>query len=221
MSMLYKFFTKTKKEWNEMIPDGFLDSLVRMYDYLVLQEVKESLYYYNEEQIARDIQNYMFALNFELGSTEVCTFTGEKLDITEDFLESIESRLLSGQAGRAKRLAFRKDVQKEYTSKTLTQEIVLEGKPVHETNLFESLKERYEHNLKQKVLDPFLENENFRRAIIDLDMEDFKTYDQRIKDDVTFLINNLQEKYHYTKQGAKHVCMYVIDNDLAHKFANP
>ena len=55
MSTLCNFFTKGRKELNEMIPEGFLDSLLRMYDYTILQEVKESLYYYNEEQIARDI----------------------------------------------------------------------------------------------------------------------------------------------------------------------
>ena len=79
--------------------------------------------------------------------------------------------------------------------------------------------DRYVHNLKEKVLDPFLENENFRRAIKDYDHEDFKTYDKRIRDDVTYLINNLCEKCKYTEQGAKEICIYVIDNDLAKKFA--
>jgi len=73
MSQLCNFFTKSRKELSEMIPDGFLDSLLRMYDYTILQEVKESLYYYNEEQISRDIQNYLFAINFEPGSVETCT----------------------------------------------------------------------------------------------------------------------------------------------------
>ena len=78
-----------------------------MYNYTVLQQVKASLYYYNEGQIARDIQNYIFALNFEIGSTETCTFTGEKIEITETFLESIENRLLNSEVEMEKRLAFR------------------------------------------------------------------------------------------------------------------
>ena len=53
--------------WPSSCPTGFLDSLRRMYNYQILQEVKESLYYYNEEQIAGDIQNYLFALNYETG----------------------------------------------------------------------------------------------------------------------------------------------------------
>ena len=221
MSDLCSFFNKLRKEQNVSIPEGFLKSLLDMYDYTILQEVKESLYYYNEEQISRDIQNYLFALNFEIGSTETCKFTGEKLEITEEFLEGIESRLLSAKIEKDNRLTFRKDTQKEYTSKTLTQEIMLDGKQITETKLYESMFERYVYNLKEKVLDPFLENENFRRAIKDYNMEDFKTYDKRIRGDVTFLMKNICSKYHYTDQGAKEICIYVIDNDLARKFAKP
>ena len=47
MSDLCNFFTKARKEIRDLIPQGFLDSLLRMYDYTILQEVKESLYYYN------------------------------------------------------------------------------------------------------------------------------------------------------------------------------
>ncbi|MGD9238356.1 MAG: serine protein kinase PrkA, partial [Desulfobacterales bacterium] len=179
----------------------------------------ESLYYYNQEQIAREIKNYLFAINFEIGSVETCTYTGEKLEITEEFLESIEGKLLGPKADRNQRKAFRDETQKEYTSKTLTQEIMVEGVPIQETRVYQSMHDRYVYNLKEKVLDPFLKNENFRRAIKDYDVEDFKTYDKRIRDDVAYLINNLCEKCKYTEQGAKEICIYVIDNDLAKKFA--
>ena len=221
MSDLCKFFTKIHKSVKDLIPAGFLDSLLRMYDYTILQEVKESLYYYNQEQISREIQNYLFAINFEIGSVETCTYTGEKLEITEEFLKGIETRLLGTKANDDQLKTFRSVSQKEYTTKTLTQEIMVDGLPIVETNIFKSMHDRYVYNLKEKVLDPFLENENFRRAIKDYDEEDFKTYDKRIRDDVSYLIKNLCEKYNYTEQGAKEVCMYVIDSDLAKKFANP
>ena len=221
MSTLYKFFTKYRKELNESIPKGFMDSLLRMYNYTILQEVKESLYYYNEEQISKDIQNYLFSINFEIGSVETCNFTGIKLEITEDFLESIESQLLGPKVDKETRLSFRKETQNEYTSKTLTQEIILDGNHITETALYQSLHDRYVYNLKEKVLDPFLDNDNFRRAIKDYDKEAFKTYDKRIRDDVKSLIDNLCKKCSYTEQGAKEVCMYVIDMDLAKKFSNP
>jgi predicted Ser/Thr protein kinase len=218
MSVLCNYFHKLPRA-RDLIPDGFLESLLRMYDYTVLQEVKESLYYYNEEQIARDIQNYLFALNFELGAVATCTFTGDRLEINEALLSAIERRLLGDEAEESRRLQFRKDTQQEYTSRTLTQEIVLEGKSVTETELYHALHERYVYNLKEKVLDPLLENENFRRAIKDYDQESFRTYDRRIREDVTFLMNNLRDKFGYTEKGAQEVCIYVIDNDLAASYA--
>jgi len=221
MSDLCKFFTKVHKDVRDLLPQGLLDSLLRMYDYTVLQEVKESLYYYNEEQIARDIQNYLFAINFEIDTTVVSTFTGERLEISEEFLSGIEYRLLGPAATRFQRLEFRKETQREYTSRTLTQEIMVEGLSIGQTRVFRDLRERYIYNLKEKVLDPLLENENFRRAIKEFNEDGFKTYDKKIREDVSYLIANLGKKYRYSEQGAKDVCIYVIDNDLAKKFASP
>jgi hypothetical protein len=216
--MLNTFFTKSRPEIKDSIPKGFLDSLLRLYNYTVLQEVKESLYYYNEEQISIDIQNYLFAVNFEIGAVETCKFTGEKLEITEDFFKHIETRLVSAKLNNHDRYLFRRSIHQEYTSRTLTQEILLEGKPITETDVYNSLHERYVYNLKEKVLEPFLENENFRRAIKDYDTEDFKTYDKKIRSDVTFMMKNLCDKWKYTEQGAKEICMYVVDNDLPNQF---
>ena len=219
MSDLCKFFSNIRKEIKELIPQGFLDSLLRMYDYTILQEVKESLYYYNAEQISKEIQNYLFAINFEIGSVETCTYTGAKLEISEEFLAHIEERLLGAKADSKQRQTFRRETQKEYTTKTLTQEIMVEGLSITDTKIFKDMSDRYVYNLKEKVLDPFLDNENFRRAIKDYNTEDFKTYDKRIRDDATYLINNLCDKYRYTELGAKEVCIYVIDSDLAKKFS--
>jgi predicted Ser/Thr protein kinase len=221
MYTLKKYFTKIRPDLNESVPEGFLESLTRMYDYTILQEVKESLYYYNEEQISRDIRNYLFAINFEIGDRETCKYTGESIEVTEDFLWGIESRILGAKTTETRRKEFRKETQKTYTSETLTQEIMLEGKAVNETKLYRELYERYVYNLKEKVLDPFLENENFRQGIKDYGKESFKTFDKRIREDVTFLISNLCQKHGYTEQGAKEVCIYVIDGDLARKYEMP
>jgi predicted Ser/Thr protein kinase len=218
MAMLYSFFKKQRKDLSVFVPDGFLDSCVRSYNYAVLQEVKESLYYYNEEKISKDIQNYLFAINFEMGRIEKCVYTGEEVEITEDFFQAIERRVLGPNLSSAQHLSFRKDVQKQYTSSTWTQEMLMDGKGLCETDLYQSLHERYVHNLKEKVMDPFLKNDNFRSAVKDYATESFKTYDKRIREEVTFLMQNLIRKYGYTEQGAKEVCIYVIDNDLARTF---
>ncbi len=211
MSIMCKFFGELQKNNNLPIPDGFLQSLLRMYNYTVLQEVKESLYFYNEQQIARDIQNYIFAINFEIGTDVKCQFTGDRLAVTEEFLSGIEARLLGTETTDYRRNAFREETQREYTTRALPQEVLIENKRVEETGLFSDLHERYIYNIKEKVLEPFMGNENFRRAIADYDREEFKTYDKRIRDDVAYLIGNLMEKYHYSQLGAKEVCMYVID----------
>jgi hypothetical protein len=41
---------------------------------------------------------------------------------------------------------------------------MVEGRNPQETALYQSLHDRYVFNLKEKVLEPFLENANFRRA---------------------------------------------------------
>lgn len=219
MSTLCLFFTKVRKDLNQSIPERFLISLLDMYDYTILQEVKESLYYYNEAQIERDLQNYMFSSNFEIGSTAVCSFTGDKIEISASFFEGIERRLLGENQDEKVRLAFREETQKAYASKALTQEVMLEGVALTETELYQSLYERYVFNLKEKVLEPFLKNENFRQAVKDFDEPSFKSHDRRIRDDVTFMMTNLCEKSKYTQRGAKEICIYVIDNELAKKFA--
>ncbi len=216
MSMLGTFFRKFCKNDREILPMGFLDSLLRMYNYTVLQEVKESLYYYNEEQISREIMNYIFAVNFEIGAVETCTFTGEKLEISEDFFARMEDRL---QIERTNRMSFRNNVQKTYTTNALPQEMLRDGLPITETTLYQHLYEKSTYNLKEKVLEPFLKNENFRRAVKDYNREDFRTYDKKIQSDVTFMIENLQQKFRYSRQGAKEICIYVIDNNLARQFA--
>ncbi len=218
MPVLCAFFRNLMKVRSGMIPPGLLESILRMYDYNVLQQVKESLYYYNEEQIAQDIKNYISAVNFEIGSTAKCIFTGEVLDITNAYLESIENRLFIANADQRRREIMRTDVLKEYTTNALTTEMMVEGKVITETRLFISLHERYVHNLKKRVLEPFLDNENFRRAIKDYDTEGFRTYDKRIRSDVEFLIENMMTKFGYTKKGANEVCIYVIDSNLAAKF---
>jgi len=218
MPVLCGFFRNLMMVRSGLIPPGFLESILRMYDYNVLQQVKESLYYYNEERITMDIKNYISAINFEIGSTAKCLFTGELLDITNAYLESIENRLFIANADQKRREIMRIDVLKEYTTNALSVEMMVEGKKLTETRLFNSLYERYVHNLKKRVLEPFLENDNFRRAIKDFDTEGFKTYDKRIRSDVEFLINNMMAKFGYTKQGANEVCIYVIDSNLAAKF---
>ena len=141
MTTLRKFFSRNA-QWKKMIPDGFLDALMQMYDYTITQEIKEALYYYNEEQIDHDLKNYIFALNFEEGEQVNCIYTGDRFTIGEEFFRPIEARLFADISDYTEVLAYRREFQKEYTSRTLTQELRLDGRKQHETRLYRSLYER-------------------------------------------------------------------------------
>lgn len=219
MAMVSNFFKQFSVAPNWTVPEGFLDSLESLYNYTVLQEVKESLYSYNEERISKEIQNYLFAINFDTGRTEKCAYTGEEIEVTENFFDGFERRILGEYSTREERRSFRVDVHKQYTSTTLTQEMLVQGKRLDETSLYHSLIQRYTYNLKEKVLDPLLKNDNFRNAVKDYATESFKSYDKRIRSDVSLLIRTLKSKFQYTEQGAREVCIYVIDNDIAARFS--
>ena len=118
MADLSAFFTRLHPEFSSSIPAGFLDSLLRHYNYTVLQEVKESLYYYNEEQISREIQNYLFAVSFEPGTDgHQPLHRRQKLEITERLLRS-DREPPSGQRKSIgdSALPFGSAVQKQYTA---------------------------------------------------------------------------------------------------------
>ncbi len=145
-------------------------------------------------------------------------YTGDKLLVGDELFLALERCLVNHGADNEKRHLFRKATQKQYASQALTQELILAGKPLEETALYEKLHERYVHYLKEKVLDPILRNENFRRAIKDFETENFRTYDKKVRTDVSFLITNLCEKFSYTRQGAREVALYLIDNKISEDF---
>lgn len=216
MDMLKKFFEKGKK--NENISQEFLDSLEVLYDYNVLQEVKESIYYYNKEQLSKDIQNYLFAINYDPGVNKTCDYTGDKIEISEEYFNTFESIVLGASSTAAQKKIFRKDTHNEYVRKTLYQEIGLDGKKITETEQYKSLFKKYTRNLKEHALAPHVENNNFRLAIKDFGASSFKTYGERLRRDVKLLITNLVKDFKYSEEGAKQICYYVLDKKLTEKY---
>jgi len=217
MDKVISFFRKNE-ELNRKIPHGFLDSIEGMYDYNVLQEVKEAIYSYNENHISKDIQNYLFAINFENGEEIRNPYTGDVLNINEEIFRDFEMIFLGTRSTVRERRSFRADIHSQYIAKTLSQEINLQGKNILETEQHQALFEKYTRNLKENALAPYLNNENFRRAIQDYNTDAFKTYDNRLRRDVKLLINNLTSKFKYTLESAKQVSLYVLDKKLTDKY---
>ncbi|MFA8300696.1 MAG: hypothetical protein ACEPOV_11075 [Hyphomicrobiales bacterium] len=217
MEMIRDFFRKNK-HLDKFVPKDFVRSLEDLYDFNVLQEVKESIYSYNEKQISRDIKNYLYAINFEIGEAKTCSYTNDIIEITEEFFTATEVIVLGVDTPIEERKQFREDTHRDYISKILAQEINIEGKDIIDTSLYKSLFDKYTRNLKENALAPYFGNENFRRAILDYHTPKFNSYDARMKHDVNLLMLNLKDKFKYTREGARQVCIYVLDNKLAEKY---
>lgn len=218
MEDVKEYFTNKKDELEIDLPSDFIDKLIDLYDYDVLQQVKDSLYFYNEKHITNEILNYLFAINFEIGDVKKNDLTNEEIEITEDYLSNFEVRILGNNATLSVRKNFRNEVLNDYVTQTLSQEIRVNNKKVTETKQFKNLFDKYTRNLKENVLAPYLNNDNFRRAILDYGTTAFYTYDERIKRDVSQLINNLVNKYSYSEIGAKQVSVYVLDKKIDNKY---
>lgn len=214
MEDVKEYFISKKDTLEIELPSDFIDKLIDLYDYDILQQVKESLYYYNEKLIANEIINYLFAINYEMGDVKNNLYNNETVEVNENLFKAFEQRILGTNVNRDTALQFRNDMLQEYITQTLSQEIRINNKKITDTKQFKSLFDKYTKNLKEDVLAPYLDNDNFRRAILDYGTNSFNTYDERVKRDVTQLINNLQSKYNYSEKGAKQVSVYVLDKKI-------
>jgi len=220
MQMVKDFFGKTKKDLEGRGSEKFLASLVDSYDHYLLQDVKESLYNYNEAQIRQDIKDYLVSVPHEFDAPRKVRneYTGQVMEVTGQSLQYFEDRVNKGKMSDEKRREFRDRVTNKYSSKTLNTEIRVQGKDIEETEQFKELYDAYARNLKENILDPVKNNEHFRHALQDYGTEQFSVYDKRTRADVALLMRNLQGKFRYTEEGAKQVSLYVIDQKLAEKF---
>jgi hypothetical protein len=200
---------------NERIPQNFLASLVDSYDYTVLGEVKEALYYYNQEQVVKDILNYLWAINHDVGTKTKCPFTREEIEVTLDFLKLMATYLIGYEAQDKEALDLADEIQKKFVT-LFSRERNIQG-----TDLYRELLSTYSKNLREQVLAPFANNVNFYEAIKVFGTKEFETFDidRRLREHIVFMMKNLIEKFGYTEQGAKEICLYVLDKKLAEKFS--
>ncbi|MBN2728324.1 MAG: hypothetical protein JXR53_03790 [Bacteroidales bacterium] len=218
MTHVAEYFNNLPDKIRAHIPNGFADAIFKLYEMNILEEVKESIFYYNDEQISKDICNYLFAINFDAGETVKSDYTGEELNIDEDWFKNIEQYLMDKSLSDIVRQEQRAKIQKEYVTKTLAQEIRVKNKDIRQTSQFKSLFGKYSESLKKFSLDPFMENTNFIRALHEYGTENFKSYDTRLKKDIDFMLGNMVKKFGYTKQGALIAVLHVVDNNLVERY---
>ena len=231
-SFVKKYFQKKKKirmdnvsafygqnqELKKHLSNDFIDSLVQQYDYELIQMLREAIYYFNEKQIRRDIINYMYCVNFEIGTTVKSIYTGDIIELDENYFKNFEAIFMGTTSTAKMRQSFRKEVQAEYVSNTLSVEMQVKKRKIQNTKQFNSLYEKYANNLKENAFRPYEDNENFRLAINDYNTEAFRTYDNKIKRDVKHFLENLIKRHKYTLKGAKEIVLYAMDKKLSGKF---
>jgi hypothetical protein len=211
-------FYEKNTEVKNWLPEGFIDSIVNQYDYNVLQEIRESIYFFNEKQISRDIMNYLYGVNFEAGTKIESPYTKDKITVNEDYFKNFEAIFLGATSTQKMRDSFRNDIQNEYVSKTLSIEIQVKNKKLKETEQFKNLFEKYTKSLKENALAPYINNDSFRMALKDYGTPSFKKYDSRLKKDVQQLLSQLVKMFDYELEGAKQIAIYALDKNLPAKF---
>ena len=214
MEMVVEYFENLNKEETKDIPAYFFESLVKLYNYNIVQEMNEAIYYYNKEQISEDILNYLYAINFETGDNVKCTYTGKEIKITPDFYKDFEAIYTGVTATPKTRELFRKQQHEQYIRHTLSQEINVENKQITQTEQYKELFAKYTTSLKQNALAHYVENNNFKEALMAYGTPKYNKSDERIKRDIELLIKNLQKKFGYTEKGALQISKYVLDNKL-------
>ncbi len=198
-----------------LVPEGFLESMYDVYDNGVLNQIKESLFDFNEERIQKDIKNYLFTLTLDVGDMQTCPYTGEEIGKDRSFMRSLEKVILGDKKLGVIR-DYRKGLMKKFVSNTQSYEMGVEGKTIDKTFQFNSLYDAYKNNLKDNVLEPVKGNPNFRRAILAYGTKEFNdAYDKTTKKNTDLLLNNLQKKFKYTLKSAQDLSVYAIDNLFA------
>lgn len=208
------FRRRVGKEYRDKISENFIKSVVNWYDYEVFNEVRESLYFYNEEKISEDILTYFCAINYDPGNKIKCKFTGKEIEVTTEFLQLIGSYISGKQVTELETMEIARTVQKRYT------EMIAQGyDKIVETELYQDLYDAYVNTLKEKALQPFVKNNTFKDAVKSFGNKEFDTFDTRLKEHVVYMVRRLEGKFHYTEQGAKEICLYVIEQKLVEKFS--
>lgn len=165
--------------------------------------------------MTEDVLHYFWAIDYDVGTKMVCPYTGKEVEITKDFFKFMATRLAGKEMTDAQAEQFAQETQKK--SVTIRAR---EGITIREMDLYRDLMDAYRINLKEKVLQPFVKNENFREAIKSFGKPEFDTFDSRLKEHVVHMIHTLVTKFGYTEQGAKEICLYVLDKNLHGKFAS-
>ncbi len=210
-------FVSNEPFLKNVVSEEFTKTLYNLYEFNILDEVKESLYFYNEAKMKRDIKNYLFALNFEPGEKVFSPETGDTLELNDDFYNSVEP-FIFGESNIENIKELRKQEHLTYVTQTLTKEIKLKNIPVEQTEQFLHLFGKYTDNLKKSTLVPYENNVHFKSCIETHNTPAFNKFENTLKKRVARLFENMCKKFGYTETSAQYIILYVLDNNLNQRF---
>jgi len=220
MGNVAEYFKNLPEKFATIIPKGFIESLFKLYEITILNEVKEAIFHVNEPQIIETISDYLFALNFELGETVHSSYTNNEINITEEWLKDVEQYLFDEEITSHEIDINRRAIHKEYIARTLAQDIKIKKMNIADTEQFLRLFKKYGENLKKHALEPYLANNNFRRALSEYRTENFNSYDSNLKNDIKYMLKSMQKKFGYSIDGALTVVLHVVENNLNDVYKN-
>jgi len=186
----------------------FTESLMKFYNYNVVEEMKEAMYFYNKEQISIDILNYLCAINYKIGDKVKCQFTNQQIEVTIDFLKLVGGYISGKRLNDSEAVSLAEEIQKKYVK------VIVQTLKITETEFYKELFNDYVRNLKERVLEPFINNDSFRQAIKAYSTKSFETFDTKIKERIVHMITNLINEFGYTEKGAQQICLYIIEKGL-------
>lgn len=213
-------FVRNEPTLFSSVPAKFIDALFNLYEYNILDEVKDSLFFYNEVNMKRDIKNYLFALNFEYGEKIRSHYTGDTIELNDDFFNSVEPFLYGDTIDENTILQQRKQEHLTYVTQTLSDEIQQKEKNIEQTEQFLILLAKYADNLKKSSLLPYENNEHFKRCVEAFNTPAFNKFELPLKKTVNRLVDNMCRKFGYHEQSAQYIILYVLENRLNERFRN-
>ncbi len=213
-------FIRNESSLKNAIPAKFSDALFNLYEYNILDELKDAVYFYNETKMKRDLKNYLYALNFEKGENVRSHYTGDVFELNDEFYNSIEPFIYGDTTDIEVIEKLRTQEHLTYITQTLTKEIRMNDIPIEQTEQFLALLRKYQDNLKESVLAPFENNDHFKRCVQAYNTQTFNKFETKLKKTVNRIIENLIKNSGYTEESAQYIIIYVLENKLNERFKN-
>lgn len=204
MDHLVNFFKKAiPKEQRDQIPQGFLNALTKWYNNQVLDQVREASYRLNENYLRKEILNFLYATNFNVGDKIRCPYTGEEFSITKEFLSKTVSLISENSKPSVEKINA---VVEEYRRKCLA--IIAQGRSLEESEIFKEIFESCINNLKKMAIKSV---KNIREGIVTFGTPDFNALNEEIRSETERIIGNMVTKFGYQATVAAQILLYVID----------